>query len=76
VSSSYPTDNSFLLLGDRADVLATIKNLHRRGFAEANEWSKAIACPQTEGWMPQVLPGLPPDSVVSILTKHLPPIGN
>jgi hypothetical protein len=61
------------LLGDRTHVLATIKNLHRRGFAEANEWSRAIAYPQTEIWVPQAMPDLPPDSVISILIKHLPP---
>ena len=60
-----------LLLGDRDDVLETIKNLHRRGFAPAGEWSKAIACPHAGEVVSQVVFSLPPDSVVSILTKFL-----
>jgi hypothetical protein len=60
-----------LLLGDREDVIETIKNLHRRGFAPAGEWSKAIACPNAGEVVSQVVSNLPPDSVVSILTKYL-----
>ena len=60
-----------VLLGDREDVMATIKNLHRRGFAEVGDWSKAIACPNTGEVVNQVLLTLPTDSVVSILTKYL-----
>jgi hypothetical protein len=55
-----------LLLGDREDVLETIKNLHRRGFAPAGEWSKAIACPNAGEVVSQVVSNLPSDSVVSI----------
>jgi hypothetical protein len=60
-----------LLLGDREDVLETIKNLHRRGFAPAGEWSKAIACPNAGEVVSQVLLSLPAESVLSILTKYL-----
>jgi hypothetical protein len=60
-----------LLLGDREDVLETIKNLHRRGFAPAGEWSKAIACPHAGEVVSQVVLSLPAESVLSILTKYL-----
>jgi hypothetical protein len=60
-----------LLLGDREDVLETIKNLHRRGFAPAGGWSKAIACPNAGEVVSQVLLSLPAESVLSILTKYL-----
>ena len=60
-----------LLLGDREDVIETIKNLHRRGFAPAGEWSKAIACPHAGEVVSQVVLSLPAGSVVSILTKYL-----
>jgi hypothetical protein len=45
--------------------------LHRRGFAPAGEWSKVIACPHAGEVVSQVVSNLPPDSVVSILTKYL-----
>jgi hypothetical protein len=59
-----------LLLGDRQDVLDTIKNLHQRGFAPAGEWSRVIACPADE-IMQRVVLSLPADGVVSILIKYL-----
>ncbi|MBE9177781.1 hypothetical protein IQ268_04195, partial [Oculatella sp. LEGE 06141] len=54
---------------DKQDVIATIKNLHKRGFAEAGEWSKAIAIPSPNAH--DSLPTMPPGSVMSILTKYL-----
>ncbi|NJN86069.1 MAG: hypothetical protein HC881_06800 [Leptolyngbyaceae cyanobacterium SL_7_1] len=67
-----------LLLGDRQDVLDTIKNLHHRGFAPAGEWSRAIGfadtakvgCPTADEVMQQVVVSLPADCVLSILTKY------
>ncbi|NJN88046.1 MAG: hypothetical protein HC881_19340, partial [Leptolyngbyaceae cyanobacterium SL_7_1] len=44
-----------LLVGDRQDVLDTIKNLHQRGFAPAGEWSRAVACPTTDEVMQRVV---------------------
>lgn len=60
-----------LLLGDRLDVLETIKNLHRRGFAPAGEWSRAIAPPQADEVVRQAIVSLPAGSVISILTKYM-----
>ncbi|NJN87044.1 MAG: hypothetical protein HC881_13070 [Leptolyngbyaceae cyanobacterium SL_7_1] len=60
-----------LLLGDRQDVLDTIKNLHQRGFAPAGEWSRVMACPTADEVMQRVVVSLPADGVVSILTKYL-----
>jgi hypothetical protein len=60
-----------LLLGDRLDVLETIKNLHRRGFAPAGEWSRAIAPPQADEVVRQAIVSLPTGSVISILTKYM-----
>jgi hypothetical protein len=45
--------------------------LHRRGFAPAGEWSKAIACPNAGEAVSQILLNLPAESVLSILTKYL-----
>jgi hypothetical protein len=65
-----------LLLGSKQDVIATIKNLHKRGFAEPHEWTKPIPCPNPgeESDSPETLRdrlfNLPADSVISILTKH------
>jgi hypothetical protein len=60
-----------LLVGDRQDVLDTIKNLHQRGFAPADEWSRAIVCPTAEEVMQRVVVSLPADCVLSILTRYL-----
>jgi hypothetical protein len=60
-----------LLLGDRQDVLDTIKNLHQRGFAPAGEWSRVIVCPTADEVMQRVVLSLPAQEVISILTQYL-----
>jgi len=60
-----------LLVGDRQDVLDTIKNLHQRGFAPAGEWSRVIVCPTANEVMQRVVVSLPADCVLSILTRYL-----
>lgn len=57
-----------VLLGSRQHISDTIKNLHRRGFAEAGEWSEPIPCPDSTE---QLLPPRYPDDQISILTKYL-----
>ena len=59
-----------ILLGSRPDIIVTIKNLHRRGFAEANEWSQPIPCPSA-GDVARILAQRHPDDQISILTRHL-----
>jgi hypothetical protein len=59
-----------ILLGSRPDIIITVKNLHRRGFAEANEWSQPIPCPSA-GDMAQILAQRQPDDQISILTRYL-----
>jgi hypothetical protein len=60
-----------LLVGNPEDVKATIRNLHRRGFAEAGEWSKLIARSRISNFSNELLPEARPDDVVSILTKYM-----
>ncbi len=59
-----------ILLGSRPDIIVTIKNLHRRGFAEANEWSQPIPCPSA-GDVARILSQRQPDDHISILTRYL-----
>ncbi|MGP1386774.1 MAG: hypothetical protein ACTS2F_24665 [Thainema sp.] len=59
-----------ILLGSRSDIIITIKNLHRRGFAEANEWSQPIPCPSA-GDVARILAQRQPDDQISILTRYL-----
>jgi hypothetical protein len=59
-----------VLLGSRQDVIETIKNLHRRGFAEAGEWSAPIPCPDGSA-VERLLPSRYSDDQISILTKYL-----
>ncbi|MGP1385828.1 MAG: hypothetical protein ACTS2F_19880 [Thainema sp.] len=59
-----------ILLGSRPDIIITIKNLHRRGFAEANEWSHPIPCPSA-GDVARILAQRHPDDHISILTRYL-----
>jgi hypothetical protein len=58
-----------LLIGSERDVQETIKNLHRRGFAEATLWSRIMTYPNRDA-VDYLLP-IRTDSVVSILTKYL-----
>ncbi|MGP1382824.1 MAG: hypothetical protein ACTS2F_04640 [Thainema sp.] len=72
---SYPARDGrhplrIILLGSRPDIIVTIKNLHRRGFAEANEWSQPIPCPSA-GDVARVLAQRHPDDQISILTCYL-----
>jgi hypothetical protein len=59
-----------VLLGSRQDVIETVKNLHRRGFAQAGEWSAPIPCPDGTA-VERLLPSRYPDDQISILTKYL-----
>jgi hypothetical protein len=59
-----------VLLGSRQDVIETIKNLHRRGFAEAGEWMVPIPCPSGDD-VGIILARRQPDDHISILTKFL-----
>jgi hypothetical protein len=59
-----------VLLGSRQDVVETIKNLHRRGFAPAGEWSAPIPCPDAAA-VTQMLPNRRADDQISILTRYL-----
>ncbi len=52
-------DIRHVLFGPEAAVRLTIANLHRRGYAEPNDWCK----PQPTG---------KPDEVMSVLTKRVP----
>ena len=58
-----------ILLGTRPDIIITIKNLHRRGFAQANHWSQPIPYP-SPGNVAHILPRYPDDQI-SILTRYL-----
>ena len=59
-----------ILLGARPDIIVTVKNLHRRGFAEANEWSRPIPCPSA-GDVARILAQRQADDQISILTRYL-----
>ena len=59
-----------ILLGSRSDIIITIKNLHRRGFAEANEWSPPIPCPGATD-VARIMAQRHPDDQISILTRYL-----
>ncbi|MGP1388015.1 MAG: hypothetical protein ACTS2F_31050 [Thainema sp.] len=79
LQSSAPNPSSFqpdgrhplriILLGTRSDIIITIKNLHRRGFAEANDWSQPIPCPSASD-VTRLLPRQADDQI-SILTRYL-----
>ncbi len=74
--AGWPTEQArrpvfVLLVGDRQDVLETIKNLQRRGFAPAGEWSRPLPWRAVgETTEPQLLT-IPPGSVMSICTRYL-----
>ncbi|MGP1385439.1 MAG: hypothetical protein ACTS2F_17890 [Thainema sp.] len=59
-----------ILLGTRPDIIVTIKNLHRRGFAPADEWSQPIPCPSASD-VARILAQRQPDDQISILTRYL-----
>ncbi|MBD2328072.1 hypothetical protein [Alkalinema sp. FACHB-956] len=58
-----------LVIGDRQDVLATIKNLHQRGFAPMGEWSRPLPWLATENAIREQLLTLPTGSVMSLCTR-------
>ncbi len=60
-----------LLVGDRADVRETIKNLHQRGFAPVAEWSKPLPWAAAEETIQEQLLTIPAGSVISICTRYL-----
>jgi hypothetical protein len=58
-----------LVVGDRQDVLATIKNLHQRGFAQVGEWSR----PAPWRFDPAIaaeLSSLPSQTMMSLCTRY------
>ena len=59
-----------ILLGSRPDIIVTIKNLHRRGFAQANHWSQPIPYPSS-GDITRILAQRHPGDQISILTRYL-----
>lgn len=61
-----------LVIGDRLDVLETIKNLHQRGFAPMGDWSRPLPWLATENAIREQLLTLPTGSVMSLCTRYLP----
>ena len=61
-----------LVIGDRRDVLETIKNLHQRGFASMGDWSRPLPWLATENAIREQLLTLPMGSVMSLCTRYLP----
>jgi hypothetical protein len=59
-----------LLVGDRQDVLATIQNLHGRGFAPAGHWSRPLPWRTPEETLQPQLLTLPPGSGINIYTQY------
>lgn len=59
-----------LLIGDRQDVITTIQNLHKRGFADAGEWSIPLPYPQQNA-VAQFIPRGLSHVVISVHTKYL-----
>jgi hypothetical protein len=59
-----------LLIGERQDVLATIQNLHKRGFADVGEWSIPLPYPQQNA-VGQFIPRGLSHGVISVHTKYL-----
>jgi hypothetical protein len=60
-----------LIIGQRQDVVETIKNLHSRGFAPADEWSRPAPWSPTETPPQAQLFTLPKTSVMSVCTRYL-----
>jgi hypothetical protein len=59
-----------LLIGERQDVLTTIQNLHKRGFADAGDWSIPLPYPQANA-VSQFIPWGLSHVVISVHTKYL-----
>jgi hypothetical protein len=60
-----------LLIGQPQDVSDTIKNLHRRGFTQADEWSRPAPWAATETSVQAQFFTLPIGSVMSVCTKQM-----
>lgn len=56
-STTYAEPVRLLLFGSPSAVRATIKDIHKHGYADPNDWSKPIATGRA-------------DEVMSILTKR------
>jgi hypothetical protein len=59
-----------LLIGERQDVLSTIQNLHKRGFADAGDWSIPLPYPPQNA-VAQFIPRGLSHVVISVHTKYL-----
>jgi hypothetical protein len=59
-----------LLIGERQDILTTIQNLHKRGFADAGDWSIPLPYPQQNA-VSQFIPRGLSHVVISVHTKYL-----
>ncbi|MEM9903743.1 MAG: hypothetical protein AAF921_01805 [Cyanobacteria bacterium P01_D01_bin.44] len=60
-----------LLIGDETDVVETIKNLHRRGFAQIDSWSTPAHCDRAGEVIGNMIPNRYGEQTISILTKNL-----
>ena len=58
--TSQPPPLRHLLIGTLADIQEAIKNLHKRGYADPNDWSKP-------------LPTEDPNKMMAILTQKSQP---
>ncbi len=58
-----------LLIDERQDIFATIQNLHKRGFADAGEWSIPLPFPQQNAVAQFIPRGA--HIVISVHTKYL-----
>jgi hypothetical protein len=72
ISSDNPSRRPLhlLMLGDRDDIVSTIKALHQCGFSEAKSWSKIIPCPNATETLTQLQLTPLSDRWISILTRH------
>jgi hypothetical protein len=59
-----------LLIGERQDILTTIQNLHKRGFADAGDWSIPLPYPPQNA-VSQFIPRGLSHVVISVHTKYL-----
>ena len=63
VINSFPSEGGrarHLIFGEPIIVRASIRDLHRLGYAEANDWSRLLSTGRV-------------NEVMSILTKHVTP---
>ncbi|MEO0455199.1 MAG: hypothetical protein AAF152_01275 [Cyanobacteria bacterium P01_A01_bin.114] len=60
-----------LLIGDEADVVETIKNLHRRGFAQIDSWSAPAHCDRAGKVIGNLIHDRYGEQTISLLTKNV-----